>query len=167
MRPLLLEYDYHDLAAKLRRKYPDPVHATQTIEQDTLVIAPDGKIIALLLCGVIPKELYKSAHEYWKKVKGLPSNRATAMGTESLHRSTNKDGVPSPQSGVNASVLGVLKKRGVRQGILGWDDRRGELDIGIADCFQIRQRVSLITLPWLSPAQTKSGDGTGNWRAGD
>ena len=84
------------------------------------MVAPDGRIVAILLCGVIPPKLHKRAYKLWRRVNGNVSNRITASGTRSLPRSVNKDGIPSPRSGVNIDVLKLLKGR---QGIIGYLDR--------------------------------------------
>jgi hypothetical protein len=120
MRTLSLVQDFKEAAAKLVGQFPERSHAKLAIHGDTKVIAPDGGISAVLLCKAIPSELHNRAFELWKPVTGLLSNRATAVGTLSLPRSTNKDGTPSPRSGVNVHVLDVVE---ARQGILGYVDR--------------------------------------------
>lgn len=119
MRTLPLEHDYGKSAAKLRGKFPHHSHVEQVIVQDTTVIAPNGNTVAVLLTRRIDPELYRLADALWSTVEGLPSNRTTAMGTRSLSRSVNREGAPSPRTGINVRVLDVLKKQGVRQGILG------------------------------------------------
>jgi hypothetical protein len=120
MKLLRLRHDYQEAAAQLEGQFPDPAHATQSIEQDTHVTAHDGSTIAVFLSQRIDPELYRLAHALWKPVKGVPSNRATAVGVKSLHTSMNRYGVPSPRSGVPRVVLDVLKSKGVGQGILGF-----------------------------------------------
>jgi Oxygenase domain of the 2OGFeDO superfamily len=119
MRTLWLKHDYKKAATKLKGKHPAASHADQTIDEDTKVIVPEGRIIAVLLCKAIAPELYRLAYELWKLVDDPLSNRATAVGTLSLARSTNKDGTPSPRSGVNVRLLDILE---ARQGILGFLD---------------------------------------------
>jgi hypothetical protein len=120
MRTLLLKKDYKEAATHLVGQFPDRSHASLTIDSDAKIIAPDGKISAVLLSNAIPPELHKLAFELWKPLDGLVSNRATAVGTLSLPRSLNKDGTPSKRSGVNVHVLEVVE---ARQGILGFIDR--------------------------------------------
>jgi hypothetical protein len=122
MNTLLLEQDYREAAAKLVGQFPDPSHATLTIDQDTKVISPDGNTSAVLLRNAIPPPLHKLAFELLKTIDGRPSNRATAVGTRSLPRYV-KGGTASPRSGVAKTVLNVLEGRGVRQDILGYLDR--------------------------------------------
>jgi hypothetical protein len=120
MKTLTLELDFKKAAAELVGTFPDRSHVTLTLHSDTKVIAPNGKLIAVQLHNAIPEDLYLLAYELWKPVDGPVSNRATAVGTRSLPRSTNKHGVPSPRSGVNVRVLEVTE---ARQGIVGYLDR--------------------------------------------
>jgi hypothetical protein len=93
----------------------------QTIDQDTVVIAPDGSIIAVFLKQVIKPSLLRRAFKYWRTVNEFPDNRATAVGSPSLVR-LKKDGSLGDHKGVPKSVLKVLKKQGVRTGTLGYLD---------------------------------------------
>ncbi len=117
MRTLLLKHDYIETAAKQKGTHPAPSHADQVIDQDTRLVAPDGSTTAVLLTQRIDPHLHRRAYALWRTVDGLPSNRATALGTTSLHRSVSRDGTPSPRSGVNVRVLDVVE---ARQGILGY-----------------------------------------------
>jgi hypothetical protein len=120
MKTRILKLDFKKATPKLDGAFPDQSHVTLTLYRATKVIAPDGKLIAVLLPNAIPEDEHLLAHELWKPVDGLVSNRATAVGTRSLPRTTNKHGVPSPRSGVNVRVLEVTE---ARQGILGYLDR--------------------------------------------
>ncbi|MGA8010942.1 MAG: hypothetical protein WB949_00760 [Candidatus Acidiferrales bacterium] len=120
MKTLFLKHDYGQAAAKLLGQFAAPSHVDLTLDKDTRLIAPGGRIFAVLLRDVIPPELYKLAYELWKPVNGNVSNRITAVGTKSLPRSKNKKGKPSPRSGVNIDVLKLLE---ARQGIIGYLDR--------------------------------------------
>src|SRR6266581_6727650 len=121
MRTLLLKHDYKEAVAELKGQHPAPAHADQTINEDTVVIAPDASIPAVLLKQKIDPALYNPAFELWKTVDELPSNRATAVGSPSLPRLKN-DGSLSERRGVPLNVLQVLEEQGVRHGILGYLD---------------------------------------------
>ena len=123
MKTFFVEQDYQKAAVKLAGHFPAPSHVTQTLDEDTKVILPDGRIGAVFLRNAITPVLHKRAFELFKLVDGRLSNRATAVGTRSLPRYTNKDGTASPRSGVAKTVLNVLEERGVRQDILGYADR--------------------------------------------
>jgi hypothetical protein len=68
MKTLLLDSDYKEAAAGLKGQHPAPSHADQTIDQDTVVIAPDGSVPAVLLSKKIEPALYEPAYEIWKQV---------------------------------------------------------------------------------------------------
>jgi hypothetical protein len=121
MMTRLLRYDYIEATSELRGKHPAPSHADQTIDKDTVLIAPDGSIVAVLITQQIGSELYKPAYELWKSVDELPSNRATAVGSPSLPR-CRKDGTLSERRGVPKPVLEILKDQDVGQGTLGYLD---------------------------------------------
>ncbi len=123
MQTLWLKHDFKEAAAELKAQFPHPENANCVLAEDCKVIAPDGTITAVLLRNVIPPELYLRSYKLLKTVNGLISNRASAMGTLSLARSVNTNGVVSPRRGVNKLVLDVSP---ARQGILGWD-RPGHL----------------------------------------
>ena len=121
MKTLLLKHDYKEAAAALKGQHPAPSHADQTINTDTVVIAPDASIPAVLLKQKIDPALYVPAYELWNTVDELPSNRATAVGSPSLPRLKN-DGTLSERRVVPEDVLRVLDEQGVRHGILGYLD---------------------------------------------
>ncbi len=121
METRLLRHDYKEATAELKGKHPAPSHADQTIDQDTVVIAPDGNIPAVLITQQIDPKLYNPAYELWKTVDELPSNRATAVGSPSLPRH-RKDGTLSERRGVPQTVLEILEEQGVRHGVLGYLD---------------------------------------------
>jgi len=121
MKTLLLGRDYREATVGLEGKHPAPSHATLTLDADAKVIAPDGRITALLLCNVIPPALHKLAYELWRTVRELPSNRATAVGAPSLPR-LKSDGTLGERRVVPKNVLEILEARGARQGVLGYLD---------------------------------------------
>ncbi len=121
MRLLRLDSDYQEAAAKLEGEFSDPSHVLQTVGEDTKVVGPDGRIIALFLRNVIPPALHKLAFQLWKTVNELPSNRATAVGSPSLPLLRNNKTL-ARRRGVPKNVLRVLRAQGVGQGTLGYLD---------------------------------------------
>ncbi len=122
MKLLLLRRDYREATVGLKGQFPDPSHVRQTLDEDTKVIVPDGRITAVLLCNVIPPAHHKLAYELWRTVHGLPSNRATAVGARSLPR-LRSNGTLGERRVVPKSVLEILKAQRARQGVLGYLDR--------------------------------------------
>jgi Oxygenase domain of the 2OGFeDO superfamily len=121
IKSLQLTRDYKASTAALKRQHAAPSHADQTIDQDTVVIAPNGRIIAVFLKQVIEPALYKRAYKSWKIVNELPDKRATAVGSLSLRR-INKNGTLGDYNAVPKRVLKILKKQCVRHGTLGYLD---------------------------------------------
>jgi hypothetical protein len=118
-----LVQDYGDSASKLEGRHPAPAHVNQFLTQDTRLIAPDRSTTAVLLTQRIDPDLHRLAFAFWRQVEGLPSNRATAVGTPSLPKTIGLDGTPSPRHGVAKPVLEVVKKHGTRADTLGYLNR--------------------------------------------
>jgi hypothetical protein len=121
IKTLQLTRDYKIAIAKLKGQHAAPSHVDQIIDQDTVVIAPNGNIIAVLLKQVIEPGLCSRAYKSWRPVDELPDNRATAVGSLFLPR-IRKDGTLGERNSVPKSVLKILKKQGVRHGMLGYLD---------------------------------------------
>jgi hypothetical protein len=121
LRTLLLKHDYQRVAAKLKGTHPAPSHADKVIDLDTRLVTPDGNTTAIVLTQRIDPHLCRRAYALWSTVDGPLSNRATAIGSPSLPR-LMKDGTLSGRQGVPKSVLEILEKQGVRQGVLGYLD---------------------------------------------
>ena len=117
MKTIILVNDYAKDTAKLKGKFPDPLHALTTLDEDARLVSPDG-VEAIFLKGVIPTTMHCRAYKLLKNVKELPNNRPTAMGTISLPLVVKKDGSPSLRSGANELVSRVSP---ARYGILGWN----------------------------------------------
>ena len=120
MKVIWLKHDRQEAALKLKGELPDSSNVRQTLDEDSKLISPDGKIAALFLRNVIPARLHKRAYNILKHVDELPENRVNAVGTIPLPRRRKKDGTWSPSLGVNEKVLQILKKQGVRSGTLGY-----------------------------------------------
>ena len=121
IKTLQLIHDYKAATAALKRQYAAPSHVDQTIDHDTVVIAPNGNIIAVFLKQVIEPALHSRAYKSWRAVNELPDNRATAVGSVYLPR-IRKDGTLGERNAVPKRVLKILKKQGVRHGMLGYLD---------------------------------------------
>jgi hypothetical protein len=117
----LLKHDYRNATLGLEGRFPAPLHVHQTIMEDTRVFAPDGSIVAILLCKVIPASLHKLAYELWKSVDELPSNRGTAAGSRSLFR-LKMDGTLGERRAIPERVLNLLAGQGTAHGSIGHFD---------------------------------------------
>ena len=122
MKKHFLKHDYKAMTAKLEGQHAAPSHVDTIISKDTVVIAPGGRILAVLLTQRIAPSFYNRAYGLWKTVDELPDNRSTAVGSDSMRR-INKNGFPGKRRAVPGEVLKILEEQGVRQGILGYLDR--------------------------------------------
>jgi hypothetical protein len=111
--------DYKIETAGLERRHPAPAHFDRIIDDDAVVIAPDGHITAVFIKRQIDPRLYAKAYRLWRTVNEVPDKRPTAVGSRSTRRQ-KKDGTLSNFSAVPGPVTAVLKKRGVGYGILGY-----------------------------------------------
>lgn len=121
MKTLFLKCDYQQATAGLEGQFPALSHVQQMVEASTKMVAPDGTITALLLCDVTPRALHERAYKLWSTVSQLPSNRATAVGSDSLPR-INRDGTLGKRLGTPGHVLKVLARHGTAQGSIGYLD---------------------------------------------
>jgi hypothetical protein len=121
MKIVRLRHDYQEWASQLRGKHPDASHFDKTIDEDAVILALDNSIIAVLLKNCIAPKLRKRAYRMRKFLKQIPSNRISAVGSRSLPK-LKKDGTLSSRRAVAQSVVKILKKEGVRQGMLGYVD---------------------------------------------
>jgi len=112
-----LDHTHKQRAIELVGEFPDRRHFDTMIDEDTTLII-DGHIELVFCREVVPYELLEPAYESWSSVRGLLGNRVDVVGTKRMARSVNREGIPSPRSGVNAQVLKDVKGR---QGLLGWD----------------------------------------------
>lgn len=121
MNRILLTPDYEEAARNLEGRFPSPLHVRKTLTETTEGRTKDGIVRVVLACNVIPAPLHKLAYELWNVVNELPDKRPTAVGSESLPRTTG-DGMLSGRKGVPKETLRVLRRQGTAQGILGYLD---------------------------------------------
>jgi hypothetical protein len=121
MKTKFLAADHLRAIKGLKKKFAHPSHVDKTIRETTMVITPEGDVIAILFCGVIPPDLHERAFKYWNIVDELPTNRSAAVGSGSLPR-LRKDGTLSNRRVVSKRVVDVLARAGTAQGTFGYFD---------------------------------------------
>jgi hypothetical protein len=127
LEPIFLITDYKEQAAALKGKPPAPEHVDRYIREDRALIMPDGNVTAAFIEQVIDPGRYEKAYQsLWEVAADLPDHRPTAVGTRSMRRQ-RKDGTLTNFTGVHGLVKEVLKKRGERQGLLGYVGGKGQL----------------------------------------
>jgi hypothetical protein len=122
MNQLRLKHDYEESAAPLEGEFTEATDVDVSLDTDTTILGPDGRLQAILLCGVIPRTDHLLAYELLKDVDGDVSNRPKAVGVEATYRSKSPRGEWSSRQGVNEDYVKQLRKEGARQGILGYLD---------------------------------------------
>jgi hypothetical protein len=120
IKTIFLDHNFEKEAAKLEGQFADQSHVHKYIDKTRRIVAPDGETTAMFFRSVIPQALYERAlATCWKNVRGLPSNRATAVGTRSLQR-VKKDRTLSDRRGPSKRSLALLKNWGTATGVLGF-----------------------------------------------
>jgi|SRR5579859_396732 len=110
-------------ALQLKGTYANESQYDDVVNDDTIVLTPDGEVLAILVTGVISSRARCRAYKHLSTVSGLPSNRATAVYRgSSLPRIRKRDGKLSRTRQVAHSVLDLLKEKGTRTDILGYMD---------------------------------------------
>ena len=78
MRTLFLKHDYKRWASQQKGMHADPSHVKDMIDENTIIVAPDMSITAVLLKECIEPKRYERACRMWSRVNQVPSNRITA-----------------------------------------------------------------------------------------
>jgi len=120
MKLLQLNHDDAAGAQLLKGTYANESHYDQVVDDDMVVLTPDGDVVAVLVEGVLSPRARRRAYKYLSTIEGMPSNRATAVYRgSSLPRIRKRDGSLSRTRQVPLSVLDMLKAKGVRGDVLG------------------------------------------------
>jgi Oxygenase domain of the 2OGFeDO superfamily len=127
IKPFFLEDDFEEAAAKLEGEFADRSHAKRYIHKTRRIVAPDGETAAMFFRNVIPQALYEQAFATcWKHVRGMPSGRATAVGTVSMQR-VKQDRTLSGQRRTSKHSLALLKEWGTATGVLGFSSEKRDM----------------------------------------
>ena len=121
LQTIQLERDYKKWIAGL--DFAAPAHADRTIDRDALILTPTGAITALLLKNVLPLHLLKKAFEISAVIRDRPDGRSAAVGSKSMPRIL-KDGRRGTYHATPNSVVKILERDDVRQGVFGAIGRR-------------------------------------------
>jgi hypothetical protein len=120
MKLLQLNWDDARYAQQLKGTYANELHYEHVVDDDTVVLTPDGEVLAVLVVGVLSSRARCKAYKYLSTIEGMPSNRATAVYRgSSLPRIRKRDGSLSRTRQVPNSILKMLKLKGVRADVLG------------------------------------------------
>src|ERR1700755_2917249 len=120
MRLLQLNHDDEAGALELRGTYANVSHYDEVISDDTVVLTPNGDVVAVLVTDAVSVQSQAAAYEQLKKVPGLPTNRGTAVYKGSMQRRVRNDGKLTNTITVASNVIEHLRKRGTRGDVLGF-----------------------------------------------
>src|SRR5882757_6461060 len=121
MKILFLKVEYLKALKALKGQFADPTHVDEIIDETTEVRTPKGDVTAIYFRDVIPREFYERACKSWRIVSERPTNRATAVGSQSLPR-LKKDGTLGNRRVVPKRVVSILERRDTAHGTLGYFD---------------------------------------------
>jgi hypothetical protein len=123
MNLLQLNADDRLGALRLKGTYANHEHYDHVVDDDTVVLTPDGDVLAVLVADVISSRARRKAYKHLKTISGMPSNRATAVYRgSSLPRIRKRDNALSRTRQVPHSILNLLQRKGVRADVLGYLD---------------------------------------------
>jgi len=107
--------------ASLRSQLANPAHVEYIIEEDALVVGPEG-IVARLVTECLSKKLVSETAAHFIKVHGIGSNRGSIYGPGAMMPGIRKDGTLTHTARVPDSVLNAMTERGEFTDFLGWVD---------------------------------------------
>jgi hypothetical protein len=120
MKLLQLNHDDRVGAQQLKGTYANSSHYDYVVDDDTVVLTPNGEVLAVLVAGVISSRARRRSYKHLSTIYGMPSNRATAVYRgSSLPRIRKRDALLSRTRQVPHAVLELLKAKGVRADVLG------------------------------------------------
>ncbi|MBZ5645337.1 MAG: hypothetical protein LAO19_21460 [Acidobacteriia bacterium] len=123
MKLLQLSHDDKQGALQLKGTYANETHYDHVVDDDTVVLTPNGDVLAVLVAGVISPRARRGTYIHLRTIYGMPSNRATAVYRgSSLPRIRKRDGSLSRTREVPHSILALLHRKGVRADVLGYLD---------------------------------------------
>lgn len=105
----------------LRNTFANLAHYEYPIEEDAIVIGPDG-IIARLVTNCLEPKLVAKTREHFAKVKGDLSGRGSVVGAGSMMACERKDGTLSHTTAVPLSIVKKMRAQNTYSDFLGWMD---------------------------------------------
>jgi len=106
----------------MRNTFANSAHYDYLVEEDALVIGPDG-IIARLVTNCLDEKLVANTREHFAKVKGDLTNRGSVLGNGSMMDRERKDGTLSYTKAVPLSIVRKLRATNTYSDFLGWMDK--------------------------------------------
>jgi hypothetical protein len=105
----------------MRGQFANPAHYNYLIEEDAIVVGPDG-VIARLVTNCLEPKLVANTREHFAKVKGDLSGRGSIVGKGAMMARQRKDGTLSHTTGVPLSIVKKMRAQNTYSDFLGWMD---------------------------------------------
>lgn len=107
----------------LRGQFANPAHYEYLIEEDAIVIGPDG-VIARLVTDCLEERLVANTRGHFAKVKGNLSARPSVVGKGAMMpRLRETDGSMGHTNEVPAAIIKKMRANNTYSDFLGWMDK--------------------------------------------
>jgi hypothetical protein len=106
----------------LRNQFANPAHYEYTVDENAVVIGPDG-IIARLVTNCLDRELVSETAKYFRTVHGDLSNRGAVVGAGSMMYRERADGSLGFTKEVPPSIIRKMRKENCFSDYLGWEHK--------------------------------------------
>jgi hypothetical protein len=110
-----------DEVATMRGNFANRADYEYLIEEDAIVIGPDG-VIARLVTGCLDEKLIKDTAKYFRTVHHVGSNRGSIAGRDSMMYRERKDGGLGFTKAIPKSIVKKMQERNEFTDFLGWMD---------------------------------------------
>jgi Oxygenase domain of the 2OGFeDO superfamily len=106
----------------LRNTHANRAHYEYLVEEDALIIGPDG-VIARLVTNCLDPNMVREAAKHFRTVHGDGTNRGSIAGKDSMMYGERVDGSLSFTKGVPLSIVKKMRERNEFTDFLGWMDK--------------------------------------------
>jgi hypothetical protein len=106
----------------LRNTHANRAHYEYLVEEDALIIGPDG-VIARLVTNCLDPDMVRETAKHFRTVHGDGSNRGSIVGKDSMMNRLRADGSLSFTKGVPPSIVKKMRDRNEFTDFLGWMDK--------------------------------------------
>jgi hypothetical protein len=108
----------------LHHDFANPAHYEYPIEENAIVIGPDGRVIARLVTGCLDADLVRKTVEHFRTVHGDASNRGGVVGPGAMmNRVRTSDGTLGFTKEVPRSIIQRMQEANTFTDFLGWFDK--------------------------------------------
>lgn len=106
----------------LRNDFANRSHYEYLVDEDALVIGPDG-VIARLVTGCLDAGLVRETAKHFRTVHGDLSNRGSVVGKDSMMNRKRSDDTLGFTKAVPLSIIQQMREENIFSDFLGWFDK--------------------------------------------